>query len=153
MVRFNRISALSAALIFGVAVAALCAASPALGADKEQQTTLFVNLTSDDLWNCQMALGYAEKVHELGYPVVVFLNVRAVRLADKNLPQPRMALTGQTPREALTKLIETGITVYVCPSCAKQAGMTDESWMAGVKLGDPDMVAIQMHPMTKLMSY
>jgi predicted peroxiredoxin len=52
-----------------------------------EKTTLFLDMTSDDAWTAQMGLGYAEQVLAAGYPVVVFLNVRAVRLADRTLPQ------------------------------------------------------------------
>jgi predicted peroxiredoxin len=136
-------------------VLAVCAVAGSIVAAHEasEKSTLFVNLTSDDLWECQMAMGYAERVHSMGYKVMLFLNVRGVHLANKRLPQPTMATLGKTPADMLTSLTQHGVDVYVCPMCMEQAGMTKDDFIAGVKEASPEMVAIQMDPNTKVMSY
>lgn len=139
-------------IVFAV-VAVTAAGSIVVAHDAPVQTTLFINVTSDDLWNCQMATGYAERVHAIGYRVVLFLNVRAVHLIDNKRPQPTMAVIEKTPVEMLASLIRHGIEVYVCPMCLEQAGIEKEDWIAGVKEADPEMVKIQMDPKTKIMSY
>ena len=100
-----------------------------------------------------MAFSYAEKVINAGFPVVLFLNVRAVRLADSEIPQEKDPASGNTAAESLTALINKGATVYVCPSCTERAGMTKERWIAGVKPGSMETISVHLAPNTKVMSY
>ncbi len=142
-------------LVVGL-IAAVCFVNPAVatshGGD-HADTTLFMNLTTDDTWTATMALTYAGKAQEAGYPVVVFLNVRGVRVADKNFPPDRRGPGGKTPKELLEGLIAKGVTVYVCPMCSNNAGMTQADWVEGSKPGGPEVMKIQMAPATKVMSY
>ncbi|MGF1641594.1 MAG: DsrE family protein [Rhodospirillales bacterium] len=131
---------------------ALPAGSPAR-ADARSDTTLFVNLTTDDPWSATMAFGYADMVRKAGHPVVVFLNVRAVRLADRTRPPETPAPDGKGPRALLEGLIANGVTVYVCPMCSEKAGLAEADWIAGVKRGGPETIKVQMAPATKVMSY
>lgn len=140
-------------VFFAVVVAMAATQQQASATEGDTQSTLFLNLTSDDPWSAQMALGYASKVLDLGHPVVVFLNVRAVRLADKNTPGAPGALSGKTPAELLQGLMQSGATVYVCPSCTKAAGLSDDDWIDGVKAGGPETIEVQMAPSTRVMSY
>lgn len=126
--------------------------APPVAAD-EDPTTLFLNVTTDDLWEFQMAMSYAEKVHGLGHPVVVFLNARAVRWAHRDAPQPTLAGSGLAPRGRLAQLMDQGIEVHVCPSCTQYAGLSTDVWIEGVTAGGPETIEIQMDPGTKVMSY
>jgi predicted peroxiredoxin len=139
--------------ILAVAAATGVAGSMVAAHDAPEKSVLFISLTSGDLWDCQMAMGYAERVHSMGYQVVLFLNVRGVKLANKNLPQPTMAGLKKTPAEMLTTLMQHGVDVYVCPMCMEQAGMTKDDFIEGAKEANPEMVAIQMDANTKVMSY
>ena len=142
-------------LIVGLIAAAviLVPAGFPVRADDRPDTTLFLNLTTDDTWTATMALGYAGKVREAGYPVVVFLNVRGVRVADRNFPPDRRGPGDKTPQEILVDLIAAGATVYVCPMCSENEGMTQADWIEGSKPGGPETIKIQMAPATKVMSY
>ena len=136
--------------------AAVCVIGPAVApshAEDRPDTTLFLNLTTDDTWTASMALAYAGKVRDAGYPVVVFLNVRGVRVADKNFPPDQRGLGNKTPKELLEDLIAKGVTVYVCPMCSDNAGMTQADWIDGTKPGGAETVKAQMAPATKVMSY
>jgi predicted peroxiredoxin len=148
----NRLRTIVVAVLV-LAAAVAIAGTRAAANDAPEKSTLFVSITSGDLWECQMALGYASRVHDMGYDVVIFLNVRGIRLANKNLPQPTMATLKKTPTEMLTTLMESGVDVYVCPMCMEYAGMTVDDFIAGAKQAGPEMVAIQMDPTTKVMSY
>ncbi len=142
-------------LIVGL-IAAACVFGPAVApthAEDRPDTTLLLNLTTDDTWTATMALGYAGMVLEAGYPVVVFLNVRGVRVADKNFPPDRRGPGDQTPKELLEDLIANGATVYVCPMCSNNAGLTQADWIDGSKPGGPEVIKLQMAPATKVMSY
>ena len=133
-----------------VPAASLGAADAGVDAAK---TTLFVNITTDDTWTAHMALFYAEQVLGMGHPVAVFLNVRGVRLADRDTPQEPDALSGKTSREMLQNLIGKGATVYVCGMCTKLAGMTEDDWIEGALPGSKETIRLQMAPTTKVMSY
>ena len=122
-------------------------------ASEQERATLFVNLTTDDSWSAHMAFSYAEKAMSAGFPVVFFLNVRAVRLADKEMPQEQDPTSGKTAAESLIALMKAGATVYVCPSCTERAGMTEKRWIEGVKPGSMETIKVHMSPNTKVMSY
>jgi predicted peroxiredoxin len=142
-------------LIVGL-IAAACVTGTAVvptHAEDRPDTTLFLNLTTDDTWTATMALGYAGKVREAGYPVVVFLNVRGVRVADKNFPPDRYGPGEKTPKEILEGLIAAGATVYVCPMCSENAGMSQADWIDGAKPGGEETIKVQMAPSTQVMSY
>jgi predicted peroxiredoxin len=150
MVR-SRFIVLAFICLFGwLPVAPLSAADTVSEAGK---TSLFVNVTTDDAWTAHMALSYAEQVLGMGHPVAVFLNVRGVRLADRNTPQEPDALSGKTSREMLQDLIGKGATVYVCKMCTQLAGMTEDDWINGAKPGSVETIHLQMAPMTKVMPY
>lgn len=139
----------------GLAVLLLAIAlafSPLKGAAAEE-TTLFVNMTTDDPWTAHMALNYAQQVQSMGHPVVLFLNVRAVRLANKALPDGEADADAKAARQALQAMIANGATVYVCGMCTKKAGMTEADWIDGVKPGGKETIAVQMAASTRTISY
>lgn len=127
---------------------------PGLAAAEEgDKTRLFLNLTTDDVWTSQMAFTYANKVLDQGHEVVVFLNVRAVRLAHRDIPQPVYGQRDTTARQDLEALIGRGARVFVCPGCTLQAGMTPDDWIEGVEPGGPALIALQLDPGSKILSY
>ena len=119
-----------AALFFTFVAMLIFAAQAAVG--DTTKTRLFLNLTSDDVWSNQMAFGYANKVMDQGHEVVVFLNVRAVKLAHRSIPQPVDPQRELTARDELTALMERGARVFVCPGCTIKAGLSQEDWIDGV---------------------
>ncbi len=140
-----------AALFFTFVAMLILAAQAAVG--DTTKTRLFLNLTSDDVWSNQMAFGYANKVMDQGHEVVVFLNVRAVKLAHRSIPQPVEAQRGMTAREELAALMERGARVFACPGCTVQAGMSQEDWIDGIEAGGPELIALQMDPLSMIVSY
>lgn len=134
-----------AALMLAALVLATPAAQPRAA---DAPTTLFVNLTTDDAWTNEMGLFYAEKVLEAGHPVVVFLNVRAVRIGVRDV-----AAELKPAQDALKALMAKGAKVHVCGMCTKRAGLTQEQWIEGSVAGGAETVAIQMNPATRVLSY
>lgn len=126
------------------------ASTPALA---QNDRTLLVNLTTDDVWTSQMAFGYANAVLDAGHDVVLFLNVRAVTLANADIPQHTEGLRGRTAREELAALLERGARIFVCGPCTEQAGLSPEDWIEGAEMGGPALINIQMAPGTAVMSY
>jgi len=132
---------------------ALALALPLGAAQAQDDRTLVINLTSDDVWTGQMAMNFARRIQEDGGNVVVFLNVRAVTFANSNVPQHTQAATGKTPHERIKEIIDAGGEVYLCPSCTEQAGLNIDDRIDGVKVGGPEFRAILMAPDTKIISY
>ena len=145
----NRIAhILGAALLSAHVLAA--ATTDAIAQDDR---TLLINLTTDDVWTSQMAFGYANSVLNAGHDVALFLNVRAVTLANSDIPQHTEGMRGQTAREELEALMDQGVRVFVCGRCTEQAGLSREAWIDGVEPGGPELIAIQMAPTTTSMSF
>lgn len=111
-------------------------------------TTLFVNLTTDDAWTNEMGLFYAQKVLDAGHPVVVFLNVRAVHVAVKDVTAEL-----KPAQDALMALMAKGAKVHVCGMCTKKAGLTQEQWIEGAVAGGAETIKIQMSTGTQVLSY
>ena len=129
----------------------LLIALPASAADKK----LFVNLTSDDTNRWGMAVGMATMVLEKQkIPVTIFLNVDAVRLADKNIPQNTYA-NGKTAAEMLDGFMKAGGKVIMCPMCMKNVGgMKESDLIPGVVMGGPEVTfPALMADDTKVISY
>ncbi|MEM6849293.1 MAG: DsrE family protein [Pseudomonadota bacterium] len=119
----------------------------------EGEPTVVINLTSDDVWTGQMALGFARNLQNAGANVVIFLNVRAVTLANGAVPQHVEAMTGKTAHQMLTEIVEAGGRVFVCPGCTRQAGLDVADRIDGIEPGGPDFLAIVMAPNTRIVSY
>lgn len=114
-------------------------ASPyAFAADDGQK--LFVNLTSDAINRAAMAIGFSIKVlSQKKVPVTIFLNVDAVRIADKNIPGHRHA-NGKTLKEMLAGFMQAGGRVIICPMCMEMVGgLKKEELIEGVEVGGPEI--------------
>ncbi len=120
-------------LIFTILIS-LFIALPASAAGKK----LFVNITTDNTNKSAMAVSLATMVMTTQkIPVTILLNVDAVRLADKNIPQNKYA-SGKTVTEMLAGFMKQGGTVIVCPMCMKNVGGMDKSdLIPGVIMGGP----------------
>lgn len=137
----------------GLLAAACILVAAAGSAVAQEQRTLLINLTTDDVWTNQMAFGYANSVLDAGYDVAVFLNVRAVVMANADIPQHTEGGRGQTAHDEIAVLIDRGARVFVCGGCTRQAGLSADDWIDGVEPGGADLIAIQMAPTTSIMSF
>lgn len=119
-----------------IALFLMLIALPASASDKK----LFVNLTSDDTNRAAMAVGMATLViQKEKIPVTILLNVDAVRLADKTIPQNKYA-NGKSATEMLAVFMKAGGKVIVCPMCMNNVGgMTNDDLIPGVVTGGPDV--------------
>jgi sulfur relay (sulfurtransferase) complex TusBCD TusD component (DsrE family) len=99
---------------------------------------LVVNITTDDTWSATMALSLATTAREQGVePVIVFLNVRGVYLADSERLPATEGNSDLNIHERLQAFVEAGGQVVACPSCSREAGLTQEDYIEGVTLGEP----------------
>ena len=108
-------------------------------ADTDPPRGLFVNRTTDDTWAAAKAIMFAhEKSLRNGHDTAIWLNVRAVYLADKKRPSHihgMMAESGTSVQDMLAAFIADGGTVIMCQACSKAAGLTQDDYIDGVTMG------------------
>ncbi len=120
---------------------------------------LFVNLTTDDTWAAAKAISFAhKKVLNQGHkPVAIWLNVRAVYLADKKRASHVHGLLkdkGLSIQDLLTAFMKDGGKVIMCGLCSKAAGLTKKDYIDGVTMGNPKIVSeILFDPNVKTLSW
>lgn len=120
---------------------------------------LFINLTTDDTWAAAKAVMFAhERVLKRGYkPVAIWLNVRGIYLADKKRPSHvhgLMKKEGRSIQDMLQAFIKDGGQVIACMACAQAAGLTEEDFIEGVVMGNPDLVmGLLFDPSVKTLSW
>ena len=104
-----------------------------------EQRSLFINLTSNDINRAAMAVNFGQRVlQQKKIPVTLFLNVDAVHLLNKNIPQHQHA-KGKTIHQMLQAFMKHGGKVIVCPMCLKHVGgMDKDDLINGVLMGGPD---------------
>ncbi|MCW8858632.1 MAG: hypothetical protein OQK50_05615 [Deltaproteobacteria bacterium] len=125
----------------------------------EPKGGLFVNLTTDDTWAATKAILFAhQKVLKAGYkPVAIWLNVRAVYLADKKRASHTHGLMeekGQSIQDMLTAFIMDGGQVIACQACSKAAGLKLDDYIDGVVMGSPELVrGLLFDPNVKTLSW
>lgn len=111
----------------------------------EPKGGLFVNLTTDDTWAATKAVMFAhEKVLKRGHkPVAIWLNVRGIYLGDKKRASHVHGLNkdkGKSIQDMLTAFIADGGTVIACAACSKAAGLTEDDFITGITMGNPELV-------------
>ena len=121
------------------------AVSASYAAEQTEKPGLFVNLTTDDTWAAAKAIMFAhQKALKNGYkPVAIWLNVRAVYLADKKRPSHVHGLMrdkGASIQDMLTAFMKDGGAVIMCGACSKAAGLSQADYIDGVKMGNWPLV-------------
>lgn len=148
-----------ASALFAVAFTALMLVFPPANAADESKPGLFVNLTTDDTWSAAKAIFFAhEKALKNGHkPVVIWLNVRAVYLADKKRPSHVHGLMRESNtsiQDMLSAFINDGGTVIMCGTCSQAAGLTQADYIDGVQMGTSDLVSgLLFDPNVKTLSW
>ena len=95
---------------------------------------LFINMTTDDGHRTTMAIGFGVKQHDLGHPLTLFLNDKAVLVASK-------ANAGKFPEQqkAIAEAITKGAMVIACPLCMKHFGVKESELLPGIQVGKPEL--------------
>ncbi|MGB5736923.1 MAG: DsrE family protein [Thiohalocapsa sp.] len=125
----------------------------------DEKGGLFVNLTTDDTWSAAKAILFAhEQVLKRGHkPVAIWLNVRGIYLADKNRPSHVHGLMkdeGKSIQDMLQGFVRDGGILIACAACSKAAGLTEEDFIEGVQMGNPDLVmGLLFDPSVKTLSW
>lgn len=117
---------------------------PFAASAEDGKMRLFVNLTTDDTWSAAKAILFAhQRAQATGHDAAIWLNVRAVYLADADRPSHihgLMAEDGTSIQDMLTAFIADGGTVIMCRACSKAAGLTEADYIDGVVMGNPDLI-------------
>ena len=114
--------------------------APVAATADEGKMGLFVNLTTDDTWAAAKAISFShQRVLKGGHtPVVIWLNVRGVYLADAKRPSHVHGLmrdTDKSIQDMLTDFMADGGVVLMCSACSAAAGLTIDDYIDGVKMG------------------
>lgn len=118
-------------------------AVPALAAQNTPQNILIkVGNGTNDLHPPFMAFKIGKLLLERNQKVTVFLNLEAVRLADKGQP---LNLKWGISRKDLLGLFEgfvqKGGRIVICPHCARAAGVKQENLRSGAIFGNETIMA------------
>lgn len=102
-----------------------------------------------------MALSLAMNAREQGLePVVIFLNVRGVYLADSGRMPAQEGNSDMNIHQRIEAFIAAGGRVVACPSCSKEAGLTQADYIEGVVVGEPGgVIPILSDPSMAVISY
>lgn len=132
---------------------------PTPASAQDAKPGLFVNLTSDDTWTAAKAIMFAhERALKSGHkPVAIWLNVRAVYLADKKRASHVHGLMKDKSvsiQDMLRAFMKDGGMVIMCQTCSAAAGLKKEDYIDGVVMGDwPTVSGILFDPRVKTLSW
>lgn len=131
-------------VVTGILFAVTMLFSPMAADAEDGKGRLFVNLTTDDTWSAAKAIMFAhQKSLKSGRDTAIWMNVRAVYLADKKRPSHihgLMAENGTSIQDMLTAFIADGGNVIMCQACSKAAGLKLEDYIEGVEMGSEPVI-------------
>ncbi|PIE12768.1 MAG: hypothetical protein CSA70_08705 [Rhodobacterales bacterium] len=131
-------------LIKPILLALALVITPLAARADDDKRGLFVNLTTDDTWSAAKAIMFAhQKSLKNGHDTAIWLNVRAVYLADKKRASHvhgLMAKDGTSIQDMLKAFMADGGTVIMCGACTKAAGLSKTDYIDGIKMGNWELV-------------
>jgi predicted peroxiredoxin len=137
-------------LLAGVWTATGCGhANPSTGQPSQtSQPPLLVNLThgKSDLHAASMGLGLAKAALEQGSAVVVFLNVDAAALADRDLGADVKFGDFPAVADLLKDIIAKGGKVFVCAHCANVMKVSKDRLAPGIALSEHGDIVRALQP-------
>jgi predicted peroxiredoxin len=95
----------------------------AFGAETIKSTVIHLSHFSDNLHATTMALKLSNAVQKRKVPVVLFLDLEGVRLADKRQPQNLRWGSSEPVSTYFDAFVKDGGKILVCPHCAPAAGL------------------------------
>jgi predicted peroxiredoxin len=152
----NKVLAIVAAVVLAIGVVGVAAGggTSAGAAPAAEGRGLLVNVTTDDTWSANMAFSLATNAAGQGLDVIVFLNVRGVYLADAERMPATEGNSDQNLHEKIAALVDAGAKVIVCPSCAMEAGLTQDDLVDGAVIGEPGgIIPVLADPNYNVISY
>lgn len=139
----------------GVLLAQGPSASPTLAFEKGHTQDIIVKLDhfTDDLHSTFMGMKLATGLQERGNHVTIFLNLEAVRLADKR--HPLDLGWGHTPslQAVYEAFVKAGGRILVCPHCAEVTGLTSKNLRDGAKIAGHKELLEHLEKADKVIGY
>lgn len=132
------------------------ATSPAVASSALSGQKIVVTMShgTDNLANAFMAIGMASMFAKKGNTVSVFLNLEAVRIADKRQPLDlKYGKRVENYEKIFNDFIANGGQIVVCPKCAAVAGVTKENLRKGAMIGNPEVVSKMFLEADKVIGY
>jgi predicted peroxiredoxin len=146
----QRIVLLGMLLVAGAWLAPGCghAGAAANQSSEVGQPALLINLThgKSDLHAASMGLSLAKTALEQGSRVVVFLNVDAAALADRDLGADVRYADFPPVAELLRDIIAKGGKVFVCAHCASVMKVDKDHLAPGIALSDHGDIVRALQP-------
>lgn len=126
-------------ILLKIMFAIMLVAAPLSASAQDEKPGLFINLSTDDTWAAAKAIMFAhQKSLKNGHRTAIWLNVRAVYLADKGRASHihgLMAESGMSIQDMLSAFMADGGVVLMCGACSKAAGLTQADYIDGVQMG------------------
>jgi predicted peroxiredoxin len=115
---------------------ALLALFAPLTTHAQDKAPLFINLTNDDPWKVSMAAFFGTNFAlKQGHPtVVIFVNVQATPMFQKNKSELRSEQFGRTVHDMVREFQAAGGKVLVCPVCMKATGIAASDLIEGAEV-------------------
>ena len=91
---------------------------------------IYINIATNDPAKVSLALDAGRQYAEKGYPIIIYLNDKAVILGVE-------VKSGGVSKEqeAIRQAIANGATIIVCPGCLENNGFTQMNLVRGAMLG------------------
>ena len=122
----------------------------------DQKVFVQLGKGTEDLHAAIMALKLSHDLQAKGAKVTLFLNLEAVRIADKrqNIDLQWGPAGGSTLRSLYDGFVTKGGTILICRMCANAAGLEDANLRNGSKIQKADdEVAMSILNSDKTLSY
>ena len=121
--------------------------------EHSQHIVIHLGHATDDLHAADMALHMGTNLAQHGARVTLFVDREGVRIADTRLPIETLTWAENNIGADYDALIAAGGQVVVCPGCAGNQSLTEESLRKGARLGTADSVAELMLSASKVIDF
>lgn len=118
-----------------------------------KSTVIHLSHYSGDLHAAVMALKITRVVQKRKAPVVLFLDLEGVRLADKRQPQDLRWGAGEPVSNYYQEVVKGGGKVLVCPHCARAAGLDSKNLRENAKIATEEEIADTIVNADRIMDY
>lgn len=125
-------------------------------AASSEPATVFFSVTSDaqqDAQSVDMAMKLAGFSLDEGRRVVMFFNVKGVRIPVNQFPDDFAVKENQPIKTQLAELIKRGADVHVCPICMKALEVEESDLIEGAKVTTRPSLFANIGPATAVFTY
>lgn len=143
-------------LTIGIAVAGLASqAQPPVATTQDTQRILIhMKEYTAEIHATYMALELADRLQHSGANVTLFLELRAVRLADDQIAGAIRPVPGFRPFSEIYKsLVDNGGQVLVCHHCAEVAEISPNHLRKGARMADVEDLSRAILSAHKILDY